>query len=71
MDTLTPQINQVLARWSSRMPALLPDEDQLTAEYRHVLDLLATDPPEYQAGRLRVSRDRIAQARRMYISQAA
>ena len=52
------------------MPSPLPGEDQLAAEYRWVLGLLATDPPAYQAGPLTTARDRIAQARRMLIPQA-
>lgn len=71
VDTITPQINAVIARWGNGIPAGLPDDDEaLAEEYRHALALLATSPPDYQAGRLRVARDRIAQARRMRIPQA-
>jgi hypothetical protein len=70
MDALTPQINDARRRWGDRMPSPLPGEDQLAAEYRWVLGLLATDPPVNQAGPLTTARDRIAQARRMLIPQA-
>jgi hypothetical protein len=70
VDTITPQINGMLARWGNTMPAPLPDEKQLAAEYDHAMALLATDPPDYQAGPLWVAASRIGQARRMYIWQA-
>lgn len=70
MDAITPQINRLLARWGNAMPAPLPGEKQLTAEYDHAMALLATNPPDYQAGPLRVAASRIGQARRMYIWQA-
>jgi hypothetical protein len=70
VDTVTPQINQVLARWGNAMPVPVPGEKQLAAEYDHAMTLLATDPPDYQAGPLRVAASRIGQARRVYIWQA-
>lgn len=70
MDVIACQINDVIRRWGDRMLAPLPGEEQLAAEWEWVLALLATDPPDYQAGRLRVARDRIGQARRMLIPQA-
>jgi hypothetical protein len=70
MDLLTPEINRVIERWGNAAPVPLPSENQLASEYERVLLLLAAQPPDYQAGRLSVSRDRIAQARRRYIWQA-
>jgi hypothetical protein len=66
----TPEINEVISCWGNAMSSPLPSDDQLRSEWDHVLALLATNPPDYQAGRLRVARDRIGQARRMLIPQA-
>lgn len=69
MDPIAVQINEALRRWGNAMPAPLPSEEQLAAEYSWVLSLLATRPTPNQAGPLTTARDRIAQARRMLIPQ--
>lgn len=70
MDPITPQINRLLTRWGDAMPVPMPGERQLAAEYNHAMALLATNPPDYQAGPLKVAASRIGQARRMCIWQA-
>jgi hypothetical protein len=70
MDRRTPEINEALRRWGDRMPDPIPPEPQLAAEWDWVFGLLATSPPDYQAGPLTTARDRIGQARRMVVPQA-
>jgi hypothetical protein len=70
MDRLTLEINEALRRWGDGMPNPIPPEAQLAAEWDWVCGLLATNPPDYQAGPLTTARNRIGQARRMLIPQA-
>jgi len=70
MDPLAVEINEYIRRWGNFMPSSLPPEDQLKREFERVVELLATDPPDYVAGPLTTARNRIGQARWMNIPQA-
>ena len=70
MDAVAVQINEAIRRWGDRVPCPLPPEDQLAAEWNWVLGLLATNPPDNQAGPLTTARNRIGQVRRALIPQA-
>lgn len=52
------------------MPRPLPPDDQLAREQGYGRELLACDPPSYQAGPLSTALSRLGQARRMLIPQA-
>lgn len=71
VDTVAIQINEAIRRWGNGVPRPLPPKDQLAAEWDWVVGLLATNPPGNQAGALTTTRDRIGQARRALIPQAA
>jgi hypothetical protein len=52
------------------MPQPLPPDEQLAREQEYGRELLACDPPLYQAGPLSTALSRVGQARRMLIPQA-
>ncbi len=59
-------VNLMIEKYGDELPVPLPSKEVLASDYRFAVDLIASNPSHYQAGRLTVARDRIAQARRSF-----
>lgn len=59
-------VDLMIEKYGDELPVPLPSKEVLDGDYQFAVHLIASNPPDYEAGRLTVARDRIDHARRSF-----